>query len=255
MPESAAIRLVVVDDEPGILSLVSDYLAKDGYAVAKCRCGAELDRQLESGWPDLVILDVSLPGEDGFSIARRLRAARPTPIIMLTGLHDIVDRIVGLEVGADDYLTKPFDLRELKARVRAVLRRAAPAADLAAEKSGSTQRKHLSCFGQAYFDFEGRCLLDSEGAQLPLTATEFDLLAVFAKHPNRVLTREHLLEAIPGRASESCDRTIDIRVTRIRRRIEVDPAKPQVIRTVRSVGYVYVPSQNHAPPQARAGGG
>ena len=241
MQRSNAVRLAIVDDEPDIRGMIADYFVKDGYAVSRCSCATELDLVLGSGPADLVILDVSLPGEDGFSIARRLRAMGKTPIIMLTGMDGVVDRVVGLEVGADDYVTKPFDLRELKARVRAVLRRTgAPHTEtVAAPGPVSTARR--ACFGKVCLDLDRRILIDEDGTEIRLTATEFDLLAVFARNPNRVLSRDRLLDTAPGRDGNPFDRSIDIRVTRIRKKVEVDPAKPQVIRTVRSVGYIYVP--------------
>ncbi|MEP9389736.1 response regulator [Mesorhizobium sp. KR9-304] len=237
--------IVVVDDEPDILSMVSDYLGRDGYHVSRCANGAELDRTLDKTSPDLVVLDVNLPDEDGISIARRLQATRRVPIVMLTALNDTIDRVVGLEVGADDYITKPFDLRELSARVRAVLRRA-PGADgvPAAPREPRPEQKrprNVACFGEAFLDFDARRLIDRNGVDLPITATEFAMLSTFAEHPNKVLTRDRLLGDAPEHGSGCCDRAIDIRVTRIRKRIEVNPTRPQVIRTVRSVGYVYVP--------------
>jgi len=231
-------RLVVVDDEPDIRAMVADYLGRDGYAVSRCASGAELDTVLEAGPADLVVLDVSLPGEDGLSIARRLRATRSMPIIMLTAHDDVVDRIVGLEVGADDYMTKPFDLRELRARVRAVLRRSGSDGDANGAKPANDK---LIPFGKVCLDLDGHCLLDGEGCQHRLTATEFDMLAAFAKNPNRVLSRERLLDTNFGRDEDPFDRSIDIRVTRIRKKVEVDAAKPQVIKTVRGAGYIYVP--------------
>jgi two-component system, OmpR family, response regulator len=192
-----------------------------------------------------VVLDVSMPGEDGFSIARRLRAERAMPIIMLTASDDVVDRIVGLEVGADDYLTKPFDLRELRARIRAVLRRAEGG-------GGSDNQEALRAdappnsvsFGKVSLDLDRYCLVDRDGTEQRLTATEFDLLATLARNPNRVLSRERLLDLTSGREQEPFDRSIDIRITRIRKKIEIDATKPQVIKTVRGVGYMFVPPRN-----------
>jgi DNA-binding response OmpR family regulator len=236
--------IVVVDDEPDVLSMVSEYLGRDGYSITRCTSGAELDRTLEETAPDLLVLDVNLPDENGISIARRLQATRRVPIVMLTGLSDTIDRVVGLEVGADDYVTKPCDLRELAARVRAVLRRAqaegAPATPTE-PLSKPKRARNVACFGEAFLDFDARRLIDRNGAELPITATEFAMLSTFAEHPNKVLTRDRLLGDTPEQGSGCCDRAIDIRVTRIRKRIEVNPTRPQVIRTVRSVGYVYVP--------------
>jgi two-component system OmpR family response regulator len=236
--------IIVVDDEPDVLSMVSDYLGRDGYDVSRCANGAELDRMLEEVTPDLIVLDVNLPDENGISIARRLQATRQIPIVMLTALGDTIDRVVGLEVGADDYVTKPFDLRELAARVRAVLRRAEAGDERSPAPMSQPVRqgaRNIACFGQAFLDFDARCLRDREGCELPVTATEFEMLSTFARHPNKVLSRDRLLGDAPQHGSPCCDRAIDIRVTRIRKRIEVNPTRPQVIRTVRSVGYVYVP--------------
>jgi DNA-binding response OmpR family regulator len=235
-------RLVVVDDEPEIRGMVADYLDKNGFAVRRCANGSELDVVLASGPADLVVLDVSMPGEDGLSIARRLKTESATPIIMLTASDDVVDRIVGLEVGADDYLTKPFDLRELRARIRAVLRRADSRAGTdTAEPPSRPGAANLVSFGKLSLDLDRYCLVDREGAESRLTATEFDLLAVFTKNPNRVMSRERLLDLASARDQEPFDRSIDIRITRLRKKIEIDPSKPQVIKTVRGVGYMFVP--------------
>jgi len=237
--------IAIVDDQADVLSMVSEYLERDGYRVSRCSSGAELDRVLETATPDLLVLDVNLPDEDGISIARRLRTTHRVPIVMLTALGDTIDRVVGLEVGADDYVTKPFDLRELAARVRAVLRRAPtdtegrPAPRLQpATKHGA---RNIVSFGQAFLDFDARCLRGRDGCEMPVTATEFEMLSTFARHPNKVLSRDRLLGDSAERGSSCCDRAIDIRVTRIRKRIEVNPTRPQIIKTVRSVGYVYVP--------------
>jgi DNA-binding response OmpR family regulator len=238
-------RVIVVDDEPDIRAMIADYLGRDGYAVSRCASGAELDVTLQSGAADLVVLDVSLPGEDGISIARRLRAAGTTSIIMLTALDDVVDRIVGLEVGADDYLTKPFDLRELRARVRAVLRRAAVASDaVATDYRLPPADEKLFPFGKVCLDLDGHCLIDGDGIEQRLTATEFDLLVAFARNPNRVMSRDQLLDTNYGRDEDPFDRSIDIRITRIRKKVEVDASKPQVIKTVRGAGYIYVPPRD-----------
>jgi DNA-binding response OmpR family regulator len=235
---SEAGRLLLVDDEPEICVLVADFLRRVGYTVESCTCGAELDAALALGAADLVLLDVSMPREDGLSIARRLRASGPMPIMMMTSLNSVLDRIVGYEVGADDYLAKPFDMRELLARVRAVLRRAAltcGAGAATAVDSGT------ACFGKVFLDRAQRCLVDEAGARTELTATEYYLLDTFAQNPNRVLTRDRLFDNLPGRDADRIERAVDIRINRIRRKVEVDPAKPMVIRTIRHVGYIYVP--------------
>ena len=236
---SGRARLLIVDDEPEICGLVAEYLDRDGYAVEQCRSGTELDTALAAGAADLVLLDVSMPGEDGLSIARRLRNAGKTPILMLTSLDSMVDRIVGFEVGADDYLVKPFDLRELLARVRAILRRSAMTRETeptVSEDSGMVP------FGKVHLDPARRCLVDAAGCRIGLTPTEYYLLDTFARNANRVLSRERLFDNLPGRADERTERAVDVRIARIRRKIEADPSKPAVIRTIRHVGYLYVPS-------------
>jgi two-component system, OmpR family, response regulator len=240
MPQDDPARIVVVDDEPDVRAIIAECLGKDGHSVVGCAGGEELDVYLASGSADLLVLDVSMPGESGVSIARRLRAEGAMPIIMLTALDDVIDRVVGLEVGADDYLTKPFDLRELRARVRAVLRRKIAPAKLQPERPTHEEGKNLACFGKVSLDLDRQCLLDCDGAEQRLTSTEFNLLVSFAQNPNRVMSRDRLME------NALCDdpeahRAIDIRVTRIRKKVEVNPAKPCIIKTVRSVGYVYVP--------------
>lgn len=234
------LRFIVVDDEPEIRHMLCEYLGRDNVTVDCCANAAELDAALDAGPADLIVLDVLIPGEDGISIARRLRAAGSVPIIMLTALDDVVDRLVGLEIGADDYLTKPFDLRELAARVRAVLRRATPV--LPEHSPSSAIRGEHVAFGRAWFDLENRCLADGSGAKIAITATEFALLEIFARNPNSVLSRARLLDLDEG-AGERC---IDIRIARLRKKTEVDPAKPRVIRTVRNAGYIYVPPRNLA---------
>ncbi|MBX3582132.1 MAG: response regulator transcription factor [Rhizobiaceae bacterium] len=234
--------ILVVDDEPDVLSMVSEYLGREGYSVGCCESSSELDRALEIETPDLILLDVNLPDENGISVVRRLQARRPLPIVMLTALADPIDRVVGLEVGADDYVTKPFDLRELSARVRAVLRRSKGAG--VRSTHGPTQalsKSKVVPFCEAFLDLDARNLVDPEGRQISVTATEFEMLETFAKHPNRVLSRDMLLGDASEHGSGCRDRAIDIRVTRLRKRVEPNPARPQVIRTVRSVGYVYVP--------------
>ncbi len=176
-----------------------------------------------------------MPGEDGFAIARRVRAASDVPILMLTAAGDVIDRVVGLELGADDYITKPFDLRELRARIQAALRRSGRIAVPPAAPTATLVR----C-GDLQLDLEARRLLRADGTVLELTAMEFDLLAVFAGNPNRVLTRERLLDLAHRNGGEVFDRSIDVRVTRLRRKIERDPGHPQVIKTMRGAGYMFV---------------
>ena len=233
-------RLMLVDDEPDLCAMVVEYLGRHGYIVETAANGGELDKHLNDGVPDLVILDINLPGESGFDIARRIRARSDVPIVMLTAADDVIDRVVGLELGADDYITKPFDLRELRARIQAVLRRnARPAvpATTPVALSSTTIR-----FGDFLLDLDSRRLLRDDGQEQELTAMEFDLLAAFAKNPNRVLSRERLLVLAHNRDTDPFDRSIDVRITRIRRKVERDPARPQVIKTMRGAGYMFVPT-------------
>ena len=223
--------------------MVAEYLESYRYQVRTASCGASLDECLEREPADLVLLDINMQGEDGLSIAQRLRAASNLPIIMLTAVNEVEDRIAALGIGADDYITKPFDLRELLARVRTVLRRAKPdpteSAPAAPAKAPESLATRLISFGRVKLDLERHCLVDQAGACEELTAMEFDLLSAFAQHPNRVLSRDRLLYLAHCRDKEPFDRSIDIRVTRIRKKIEADSARPQVIRTVRGEGYVF----------------
>jgi two-component system phosphate regulon response regulator OmpR len=212
-----------------------DYLARHNFRVSGLTGGADLRKLVERDRPALVLLDVGLPGEDGFAIARwlRERSAR-IGIIMVTAASDTVDRVVGLETGADDYIAKPFDPRELLARVKSVLRRTTGAAPPTAGP-----RIRMGC---RVLDLEKRVLVDpTNGTEEALTASEFDLLKIFAEHPNKPLQRDWLLEVTAHRDMEPFDRAIDLRITRLRRKVEFDPAHPNAIRTVRGVGYMFVP--------------
>jgi DNA-binding response OmpR family regulator len=231
-------RVVVVDDEPELRAILCDYLGRHGFSVRAVASGDELDASLATEDADLLILDIAIPDEDGLSITRRIRAGSTVPILVLTAAADVVDRIVGLEVGADDYVTKPFDLRELRARIRALLRRSGrPAlADTVAEQTGV----RLVQFGRVKLDVDARQLLQDDGEVVALTSMEFDLLNAFAQNPNRVLTRDRLLDLAHHRDSQPFDRSIDIRIARLRRKIEPDPGKPQVIKTIHGTGYMYV---------------
>lgn len=239
MPAGERHNVFVVDDEPEIRAMLADYLGMHGFVVEPCSGGEALDETLGRTRPDIILLDVTMPGEDGFSIAKRLRAVSDVPILMLTASDDVVDRVVGLEVGADDYLTKPFDLRELRARIRALLRR--PRTPPPAAPAPEPDAARLVPFGRVSLDLDAHCLVGADGAGEPLTAMEFDLLAVFARHPNRVLSRNVLLDLAHHREEEPFDRSIDIRVARLRKKVEADPAKPEVLKTVRGAGYMYVP--------------
>ena len=225
--------IVVVEDEPVQRQMLADYLARQNFRVDALADGAALRRLVEHESPELVMLDIGLPGEDGFALARwlRERSAR-VGIIMVTAASDTVDRVVGLETGADDYIAKPFEPRELLARVKSVLRRAA-----GAPSEGPRVR-----IGRRVLDLERRVLIDpADGNEERLAASEFDLLKIFAENPNRPLMRDWLLEVTAHREADAFDRAIDLRITRLRRKIEIDPAHPEAIRTVRGVGYMFVP--------------
>jgi len=237
-------RVVVVDDEPELRAMVAEYLGRHGYVVGTAGDAEELNACLEAGMPDMLILDVNMPGENGFAIARRIRASSDVPILMLTAADEVVDRVVGLELGADDYVTKPFDMRELRARIQAVLRRNArvpPPMPAKPVTPPSAVR-----FGDLLLDLDAQRLLRPDGSEMELTAMEFDLLVAFARNPNRVLTRDRLLDLAHNRDSEPFDRSIDVRITRIRRKVERDSTKPRLIKTMRGVGYMFVPSDSES---------
>ena len=221
-------HVLVVDDEPAIVEIVRDYLADAGYRVSTARSGAEALRQVRSILPDLIVLDLGLPELDGLDVARTIRQSSRVPIIMLTARSDEADRIVGLELGADDYLVKPFSPRELLARVRAVLRRSGAAAE-------SDDDRPL-VVGELTVD-PPRRLVTIGGRAVDMTATEFDLLAHMAAAPGRVFTRRQLMETIHGAAVDAGERAIDAHVKNLRRKIEADPHRPQRLITVHGVGY------------------
>lgn len=234
--------LLVVEDEATQRQILTEYLSRQGLRVAAVADGRLMREALQAELPQLLLLDVGLPGEDGFALARWLRERHPgVGIIMVTGASDSVDRIVGLETGADDYVTKPYDPRELLARIKSVLRRTlALSAARAAPGGPALAGPPPIPLGRCTFDRGRRILLTPDGTHEPLTATEFDLLDLFCQHPNRPLTREWLLETTSQRDYDGSDRSIDLRVTRLRRKIELDADKPQTLRTVRGVGYMLV---------------
>jgi two-component system phosphate regulon response regulator OmpR len=233
------IHVLVVDDDPDVRELLNDYLSEHGYSVAQAEDGKTARLQLEKQVPNVALLDIGLPGEDGLSIARYLREHYDIGIIIVSGAGETVDRIVGLEIGADDYVSKPFDPRELRARLKNVARRyqrpVSGAASTAAEQAGESRIK----FGPCTLDLVSYQLLDKDGREIPITNMEFDLLKVFAERPNRPLTRDQLLNLTQNRDWDPYDRSIDIRITRLRKKIEPDPEKPQVIKTVRGIGYMF----------------
>ncbi|MHA1569194.1 MAG: response regulator [Alphaproteobacteria bacterium] len=224
-------RIVVVEDDPDIRGMVTDYLDSQRFAVTGAGDGPAMRRALAEAPADLVILDLNLPGESGLTLLEELRRDSGIAVIVLTGSGDIVDKVVGLELGADDYITKPFELRELLARVRSVLRRATPPA--------SDGQDGVYVFSDWRLNPATRGLVSPEGAAVDLTTTEFNLLAVFVDHANKVLSRDRLLDLVHGRGAGPFDRSIDVQVGRLRRKIEVDPKVPRLIKTVRGAGYLF----------------
>jgi two-component system OmpR family response regulator len=230
-------HIVVVDDEAPAREMVGDYLRLHGFEVTLCDGGTSLRQLLDKQGADLIVLDLNMPEEDGLSIVRWIKQRLTVPIIMLTATASPIDRVVGLELGADDYLAKPCELRELLARIRVVLRRGtAPAVATPASATRPPVR-----FGTKWLDVEARVLRDEGGNEHPLASSEFALLKAFAENPKRVLTRERLLDLAEARDREAFDRAIDVRITRIRKKIEPDPTRPSVIRTVRGAGYLFSP--------------
>jgi DNA-binding response OmpR family regulator len=231
-------QILVVDDDAGLRELLQEYLTAQGYQVSAVADGVAMEAYLAGHTVNLVILDLMLPGEDGLSLARKLRAQGDLPIIMLSARGEDVDRIIGLEVGADDYLAKPFNPRELLARTRALLRRNEKSST-AIEMAKSDPHR----FGSFSLNMDARDL-QQNGVTVPLTAGEFNLLRIFAEHPNRVLSRDGIMDMLKGYERSPFDRSIDVRVTRLRRKIEADPNSPSHIRTVWGEGYLFVPGPN-----------
>lgn len=229
------IDILVVDDDLTVREFLRDYLEERQFQVRLAGHSGELRAALDVRRPDLVLLDVNLPGEDGLSLARFLREHHDLPVLMISGAGSAMDRILGLEVGADDYLVKPFDPRELHARIKSLLRRYGRAQKPAEEAAPSGIR-----LGRFWLDLERRRLCDEDQNEIVLTAMEFDLLAAFAQRPNRPLSRDQLLALTQNRDWHPFDRSIDIRIARLRNKIETDPARPRIIRTLRGVGYMLV---------------
>jgi DNA-binding response OmpR family regulator len=223
--------------------MVGDYLRMHGFTVTACDGGKSLREAIAKQMPNLIILDLNMPEEDGLSIIRDLKQRSQVAIIMLTATASPIDRVVGLELGADDYLAKPCELRELLARVRSVLRRVGSASASPAAQIGQATQRSLVRFGTKWLDLDAQALRDEEGNEHPLTASEYSLLKVFAANPKRVLSRERLLDLASVGDREAFDRAIDLRIMRIRRKIEPDPARPAVIRTIRGGGYLFSPSE------------
>jgi two-component system phosphate regulon response regulator OmpR len=235
-------RILIVEDDTSVREVLAEYLRTHGYEVAQADRGTAMREAIEQSLPDVVLLDINLPGEDGFTLARFLRERYDVGIIMVTGSTDVADRVAGLEVGADDYVVKPFDLRELRARVKSVMRRmqARPPTTPGAEAPAAVASSRVRV-GTRVLDLASHQLFAADEREIPLTGMEFDLLRVFLERPNQVLNRDQLLTLTRNREWEPFDRSIDIRIARLRRKIENDPEHPQTIRTVRGTGYMYVP--------------
>ncbi|MFG6432555.1 response regulator [Roseateles sp. LYH14W] len=241
MPDTLP-TVLLVDDEPELRALLAEYFGRNGFEVLQAEDAAAARARVAERVPDVAVLDINMPGENGLSLARALREAHPRlGVLMLTTAGEAIDRIVGLEVGADDYVAKPFELRELLARVRAVLRRLQVTAAPAAAEAEPASEERVP-FGPCRLHLGERKLFGADGAEIDITAAEFDLLALFARHPNRPLNRDQIMEQAHNRGWDVFDRSIDLRVMRLRRKVERNPDKPEVIKTVRNVGYVYVPA-------------
>ncbi len=241
---SDALHIAVLDDEVEITVLLANYLQGRGYRVTQVHSGRALMALMQDDPPALVLLDLGLPGEDGLAIARQLRERWRCGLVIVTGRGDAVDKVVGLEVGADDYVTKPFDLRELLARITAVLRRTSMSTSTAAPEasaaSAAAARPRLQFSGWE-LDVAARTLSGAEGGEVTLTAGEFDLLCAFAQHPGRVLSRDFLLEQTRGREAGPFDRTIDVQVGRLRKKLGDESESSRIIKSVRGAGYVFLP--------------
>lgn len=230
-------RLILVcDDEPHLREMVAEYLSERGYGILEAASASDMKSLLESRTPDLIVLDINMPGTDGLTALRELRSSSEIPVIMLTAASEVIDRVIGLEMGADDYVGKPVDLRELEARIKATLRRQNL---VHAEIEQKDRARGTVVFGPCRLDLDGARLFDEGGDEIPLTAMEFSLLRVFVENRGRVLNRDQLLEQAHDKGWEPFDRSIDLRISRLRRKIENNPTKPETIRTVRGIGYVF----------------
>lgn len=233
-------HILVVDDNPEICGLLSRYLAKHGFRVTTATDGKAMRRVIDESRIDLIVLDLMLPGDDGLTLCRELRAKSPIPIVMLTAMGEETDRVVGLEMGADDYVTKPFSARELLARIKAVLRRAE-----SFPPSGPSTDSAILKFENWRFNPTKRELESSDGVLVPLSSNEFNLLLTFVQHPQRVLSRDQLLDLTKGRGASPFDRSIDTQVSRLRRKLNDDSRDPRIIKTVWGGGYVFTPVIEH----------
>ena len=228
-------QLLVVDDDPDLRELLCNYLTENGYHVRSVGDGVAMWTEVNKALPDLIILDIMLPGEDGLSLCRNLRSQHRVPVLMLTARGDEMDRIIGLEMGADDYLPKPFHPRELLARIKSILRRVNDSAEQAIKGQQQAQKLFFSCWT---LDLGARHLIDSEGVVASLSTGEFRLLRVLAENPNQVLSRDQLMDVLAGREAGPFDRSIDVMISRLRKRLEDDAREPRLIKTIRNEGYI-----------------
>ena len=231
--------VLIVEDDRNIREMVAEYLSGQGYEVHQAESGSDMRETIERHLPDVVLLDVRLPGEDGLTLARYLRERYDVGIIMVTAANGVVDRVVGLEIGADDYVTKPFDPRELLARLKSVMRRLHTRTATPTTVRVGPERVPV---GRCFLDVGAHRLVDVEGVEVPITSMEYELLKIFTDHPNKVLTRDQILNLTRNRDWEPFDRSIDIRIARLRRKVETNPGEPQAIRTIRGAGYMFVPA-------------
>jgi DNA-binding response OmpR family regulator len=237
-PREDAAHVLIVDDDPRIRQMLTRYFEQEGYRISAAPDAGGLRTKLDAS-VDVILLDVVMPGEDGLTLAREIRAKSDVGIIMLTGRDEVLDRVVGLEVGADDYIAKPFHLREVLARVKSVLRRRRPRFDLPSPHQGSVDPGETMGFDGWRLDIARRQLASPKGEDVALTTGEFELLSALLRHSGRVLTRETLMNLTRGRNWETFDRTIDAQVVRLRRKIEINPKDPKLIKSVRGIGYVF----------------
>lgn len=242
-PTPAPVRILVVDDEPGLREPLAEYLGRQGFAVSQAGTAAEARQRIAAEVPDLVLLDIMMPGEDGLSLCRHLVETRQLPVIFITARGEATDRIVGLEIGADDYVVKPFDPRELVARIRSVLRRAT-------RQAPATDDALVYEFEDWQLDPLKRRLIDREGTVVPISSAEYRLLLAFLDHPRQVLDRDRLLDMVQGREAHLFDRAVDNQISRLRRKIEVDSRNPQLIQTVWGGGYMLAAEVRKVPARA-----
>ncbi|MEO1138356.1 MAG: response regulator [Pseudomonadota bacterium] len=234
---TSSTTILVCDDEPDVRDMLQEYLSKRGFDILSAANSDDLRAALDTSQVDLILLDINMPGEDGLTTLRTLRTTNQVPVVMLTAAGEVIDKIVGLEMGADDYLAKPVDLRELEARIKAVLRRKSEPVQVPTKADTPS----TAPFGVFTLDLTAAKLIADTGEEVPLTAMEFNLLSLFARNRGRVLNRDQILEQAHDRSWDPFDRSIDIRISRLRRKIEPNARKPQIIKTVRGIGYIYDP--------------